>query len=51
MTTPTTHQLRSQRCRVCEGEAARLSEPQARDLLAALPGWERDEDGRQIHKQ
>ena len=51
MTTQTTDQLRSHRCRACEGEEARLSEPQARDLLAALSGWEMDENARQIRKQ
>lgn len=51
MTTQTTNELRSKRCRACEGEAARLSEPQARELLGSLQGWEMDENASQIHKQ
>ncbi|MDZ7616346.1 MAG: 4a-hydroxytetrahydrobiopterin dehydratase [Patescibacteria group bacterium] len=51
MTTKTTNALRAKRCVACEGEATRLSKPQARELLASLEGWKMDENATQIRKQ
>jgi 4a-hydroxytetrahydrobiopterin dehydratase len=51
MTTQTTEELRSKNCRACEGEAAKLSERQARELLDSLQGWEMDESANQIRKR
>ena len=31
--------LTSRTCKSCEGDVAALTEPQARELLAQLPGW------------
>ncbi len=51
MTTQTTNELRSKRCGACEGEAAKLSESQARELLGSVQGWEMNESATQIRKQ
>lgn len=42
--------LRHAHCRPCRGEGHRLSEDRIATLLAALPGWERIEDGTAIAK-
>lgn len=41
--------LASQRCRARRGEQA-LDQAKARELLAALPGWESADDGKAIGK-
>ena len=51
MAVQTGEQLRSKRCGACEGEAARLSETQAREMLQSLEGWEMGDDGRHIRKR
>ena len=40
-TTTATPPLAQRSCKACAGEAARLDDAQASNLLAQLPGWER----------
>ncbi len=51
MAPQTTDQLRSKRCRACEGEVDRLSPDQAREFLDSLNGWELTDDAQKIRKQ
>ena len=43
--------LTDRHCKPCEGGIAPLSRSEASDLLAEVPGWALDEDGKSIHRR
>jgi 4a-hydroxytetrahydrobiopterin dehydratase len=43
-------QLATARCRACEGNIEKLTLTQARDQLAAIPGWRLSDDGLRLRK-
>ncbi|MGO8750152.1 MAG: 4a-hydroxytetrahydrobiopterin dehydratase [Thermoguttaceae bacterium] len=50
MTGQTTEQLRSKKCRPCEGGVEKLTVAQAQEQLGALSGWRVTDDGQRIRK-
>ena len=50
MAPQTTEQLRSKRCRACEGEADRLTPDQAQQYLDSLDGWALEHEAKLIRK-
>jgi 4a-hydroxytetrahydrobiopterin dehydratase len=43
-------QLAAARCQACQGDVQKLTLAQAKEQLAAIPGWQLDDDGAQIRK-
>ena len=50
MSSCTLEQLSAKRCSACEGDIAKLSAEQGRELIQALDGWQITGDGLRIRK-